>query len=86
MKPKRSPKLGKYYAKWKANMVKCQNVTNTMQYTSFWFQTVANTRHMIPGKKSKGLLSVVEVMPAWKWYILPVVESQKEGDERMMKA
>ena len=40
---------------------------------------------MVPGKKSKNLLSAVEVMPAWKWYILPVVESQKERDESMTK-
>ena len=31
------------------------------------------------------LSSAVEVMPAWKWYILPVVESQKERDESMTK-
>jgi len=40
---------------------------------------------MVPGKKSKNLFSAVEVMPAWKWYILPVVESQKERDESMKK-
>ena len=31
----------------------CPNVANTMQNDKFKFQTVANTRQMVPAKKSK---------------------------------
>ena len=58
------PKCGKYHTKWKVNMptcskshakwkVTCPNVANTMQNDKFKFQTVANTRQMVPAKKSK---------------------------------
>ena len=54
----------RFFAKWKANMAKCskyfqngrwpcQNAAHTMQDDRFYFQTVANTRQMVPGKKSQ---------------------------------
>jgi 5-formyltetrahydrofolate cyclo-ligase len=54
------PKYDKYCAKWKANVTKCSKhhatckvtVPKCRKYHACWFQTVASTRQMVPGKKT----------------------------------